>query len=168
MVLKEFSHLFSNFIIRSGACRNGIRRTLIFGSLFVLCMQPAWPQEGDIDIQGEWSMDTRVRRSPGIVFHERDLRIFVGDRTDDGSYRVLSTLTVRAVADSEGWLNRPECAGKKECVFDDGSEGIGRLVGDKFYVDWLDEAWIDDVYTVVGNRMTGHDGNAPLDFVRVE
>jgi hypothetical protein len=168
MVLKEFSHLFSNFIIRSGACRNGIRRTLIFGSLVVLCMQPAWPQEGDIDIQGEWSMDTRVRRSPGIVFHERDLRIFVGDRTDDGSYRVLSTLTVRAVADSEGWLNRPECAGKKECVFDDGSEGIGRLVGDKFYVDWLDEAWIDDVYTVVGNRMTGHDGNAPLDFVRVE
>jgi len=141
---------------------------VILGSLFLLCTESAWPQADGIDIQGEWSMEKRVRQAPGIVFHEQDLRIFVIDRMGDGSYRVLSTLTIRAVADSEGRLGRPECAGKKECVYDDGSEGIGRLVGNKFYVDWLDEAWIDDVYTIVGNRMTGHDGNAPLDFVRVE
>jgi len=113
-------------------------------------------------------MDDRVRRSPGIVVNERDLRIFVLDKNDDGTYRVVSTVTIHAVSERENLLGRPECLGKKECTFDDASEGIGRLVGNKFYVDWIAEAWIDDVYTISGNRMTGHDGNAALDFVHVE
>jgi len=125
-------------------------------------------QTTDFDILGEWRMDERVRRSPGIVFNERDLRIFVLDQNDDGTYRVISTVTIHAVAEREGFLGRPECLGQKECTFDDASEGIGRLVGNTFYVDWIAEAWIDDVYTITGDRMTGHDGNAPLDFVRVE
>jgi hypothetical protein len=127
-----------------------------------------WGQTEDPEILGEWRMDERVRRSPGIVYNERDLRIFVIDQNDDGTYRVISTVTIHVVAERDDLLLRPECLGKKECTFDDASEGVGRLDGDKFYVDWIAEPWIDDVFTIIGNRMTGNDGNALLDFVRVE
>lgn len=168
MKLNIFHQFVSNLLPQSAVRGWGIRGASIFGALCLLCTESAWAQAHSGDIQGEWRMDERVRRAPGVMFYEQDLRIFVIDRMDDGSYRVLSTLTIRAVADSEGRIGRPECAGKKECIYDDGSEGIGRLVGNKFYVDWLDDAWIDDVYTIDGDRMSGHDGNAPLDFRRVE
>ena len=128
----------------------------------------SWGQAVAPEVLGEWRMDERVRRTPGIVYNERDLRIFVIDQNADGTYRVISTVTIHMVAEREDVLLRPECRGKKECTFDDASEGVGRLDGDKFYVDWIAEPWIDDVFTIAGNRMTGHDGNAPLDFTRVE
>lgn len=113
-------------------------------------------------------MDTRVRRLPGIVLNQRDLRLYVGEKMPDGTYRVLSSFTIHAVAVDKNRLSRPGCVGKLECTYDDGSEGIGRLVGNKFFIDWIDESWIDDVLTISGNRMTGHDGNAPLNFVKSE
>jgi len=77
-------------------------------------------------------------------------------------------LTTHAVTDGENQLSRPECEGKTECTYADGSEGIGKLVGNKFFIDWNTESWIDDVLTISGNRMTGNDGNGPLDFVKTE
>jgi hypothetical protein len=113
-------------------------------------------------------MDLRVVRFPGLVLNQQDLRIFVNERMPDGTYRVLAYHTTHAVADEVGRLSRPECEGKNECDYDSGSEGIGRLIGNTFYVDWLGENWRDDVFTVSGNRMTGDDGNGVLDFTRVE
>lgn len=113
-------------------------------------------------------MDLRIRTQPGVILNQRDIVLFVSDKQSDGSYRVLTHFTMHAVAESEGLLLRPECDGKTECTYDNGSEGLGRLIGDKFYVDWLTDSWIDDVFTVTGNRMTGDDGNGPLEFTRTE
>ena len=119
-------------------------------------------------VQGKWFMELRVREVPGLVLKQRDITIFVGAREADGTYRVLTHFTTDAVSEIEGAVGRPECAGKKECTYDGGSEGIGTLRGNKFYVDWLDEGWIDDVFTITGDRMYGDDGNGPLDFTRLD
>ena len=36
------------------------------------------------------------------------------------------------------------------------------------YIDWLDEGWIDDLFTISGNEMTGDDGNGPIRLVKEE
>lgn len=128
----------------------------------------AWPQDTSSQIQGEWRMDLRVRNLPGLTYNQTDITLIVSDKEPDGSYRVLTHFTMHAIAASENRLSRPECRGKKECRYDDGSEGMGRLIGNKFYIDWLDEGWIDDVFTLTGNKMTGDDGNGPLEFTKVD
>lgn len=166
--LMHISRLLARFLGPQSGARTGISIGLICGLTCHFGAQSSWAQTAAPDILGEWRMDERVHRSTRVAYHERDLRIFVLDQRDDGTYRVIATVTVEAVADREDILSRPECRGKKECTYDNASEGIGRLVGNTFYVDWIDEAWIDDVYTITGDRMTGDDGNAPLDFVHVE
>ena len=63
-------------------------------------------------------------------------------------------------------LVRPECEGKKECRYDDASEGTGRLINGKLFVDWVSDGWIDDVFTVSGDTMTGDDGTGPIKLTR--
>ena len=128
----------------------------------------AFADDEDPVVEGEWHMPLRVRERPGLVLRQRDITIFVGAREADGTYRVLTHFTTDVESDIEGAVNRPECAGRTECTYDGGSEGVGLLVRNKFYVDWLDEAWIDDVFTITGDRMFGDDGNGPLDFTRVD
>ena len=64
----------------------------------------SWGRAEEPEILGEWRMDERVRHSPGIVYNERDLRIFVIDQNDDGTYRVISTVTIHVVAEREDML----------------------------------------------------------------
>lgn len=148
--------------------RYSLRTAMLFCLVSLFASGPAWAQESEVQIQGEWRMELRVLKSRGLVLNQQNISLFVGGKLPDGNYRVLTHLTTHAIADTEGLLARPECRGKMECWYDDGSEGVGRLVGDKLYVDWLDEAWIDDIFTISGNRMTGDDGNGPLDFTKVE
>lgn len=146
----------------------------IFGAPLLLTWSMLlWPdlsgaQDNKLQIQGEWRMELRTVKSPGIVSDQQEITLIISDKTAEGMYVVLAYVTIHAVMDGVDLLARPECEGKSECTFSDGSEGVGRLIGNKFYIDWVDEAWIDDVFTVSGNKMTGDDGNGPINLTRID
>lgn len=119
-------------------------------------------------ILGEWRMELRILKSPGVEYYQEEASIFIIEKMPDSTFRIISHITTRAVADDERLLDRPECEGKTECIFDDGSEGVGRLINGKLFIDWISEAWIDDVFTISGNKMSGDDGNGPIKLTKVE
>lgn len=126
-------------------------------------------QSLDEQVLGEWKMELRILDFPGVKYHQEEASIFISEKMADGSFRVISHITTRAVGESEELLPlRPECEGKTECIYDDGSEGIGRLINGKLFVDWISEGWIDDVFTISGNKMTGDDGNGPIRLTKAE
>ena len=113
-------------------------------------------------------MELRILELPGVVYHQEEASIFISEKLPDGTFRVISHITTRAVAVSEHLLVRPECEGKTECIYDDGSEGVGRLINGKLFIDWISEGWIDDVFSISGNKMTGDDGNGPIRLTKAE
>jgi hypothetical protein len=135
---------------------------------FVATSASSFAQSLEEQILGEWTMELRTLERTGVVFHQEEASIFIIEKLPDGTFRVMSHMTTRAVADSEHLLDRPECEGKTECIFDDGSEGVGRLINGKLFIDWISEAWIDDVFTISGNKMSGDDGNGPIKLTKVE
>ena len=142
-------------------------------SLLSICLLLAvsassFAQNLDEQILGEWQMELRTLGYPGVKYHQEEASIFISEKLPDGTFRIISHMTTRAVADSEFLLLRPECEGKTECIYDDASEGIGRLINGKLFVDWISEGWIDDVFTISGNKMTGDDGNGPIRLTKVD
>lgn len=118
-------------------------------------------------IIGVWRMDPRVLRSPGVVYTQEDGTVSIMEKMPDGTFRVMSRVTTRAVAESDDLLFRPGCVGKTECVYDDATEGVGTLFRNTIYIDWLDDdGWVDDLLTIDGDVMTGDDGNGPIRLVR--
>jgi hypothetical protein len=130
--------------------------------LLILVSASLRAQSLEEHILGEWEMELRILEYPGVKYYQEDASIFIIEKMPDGTFRILSRITTRAVAENENLLLNPECEGKKECIYDDASEGIGQLINGKLFVDWIDEGWIDDVFTISGNRMTGDDGNGPI------
>ena len=124
---------------------------------------------GDLEthVIGVWRMDPRTLHSPGVVYYQEDGTVSIMEKREDGTFRVMSRVTTRAVAESDDLLLRPGCVGKKECIYDDATEGIGTLYRNTIHIDWLDdEGWIDDLLTIDGNVMTGDDGNGPIRLVK--
>jgi hypothetical protein len=118
-------------------------------------------------ILGVWRMEPRKLFSPGVVYNQEDGTVSVMEKMPDGTFRVISRVTTRAVAETDDLLLRRGCIGKKECVYDDATEGVGTLFRNVFTIDWLDdEGWIDDVLTIDGDVMTGDDGNGPIRLVK--
>lgn len=140
---------------------------LLSGALLV-SSESTRAQDEKPQIQGEWRMELRTIESPGIVSDQEEITLIVSDRTPQGTYVVLAHVSIHAIMDEAALLPRPECKGKTECTYSDGSERVGRLIGNKFYIDWLDEGWIDDVFTISGNKMLGDDGNGPLNLTRID
>ena len=133
--------------------------------LFCVCSLIAassFAQSLDEQILGEWTMEPRLLDFPSVKYHQEEASIFISEKLPDGTFRVISHMTTRAVADNERLHIRPECDGKTECIYDDASEGIGRLINGKLFIDWISEGWIDDVFTISGNKMSGDDGNGPI------
>lgn len=130
--------------------------------LLLAAAASALAQDMDEQLLGEWKMQRRILKFPGVEYHQEDASIFISEKLPDGTFRIISHVTTRAVAESENLLLRPECEGKRECVYDDASEGTGRLINGKLFVDWVSEGWIDDVFTISGNTMSGDDGNGPI------
>lgn len=131
---------------------------------------PAFAQDSEsIDdlLLGVWNMELRVLRSFNFVSHQEEANISITEKMPDGTYRVLARVTTRIVADVPGLIDRPGCSDKKECIVDDATEGEGRLVNGKLYIDWIDETWIDDIFTILGDRMEGDDGNGPIRLYKV-
>lgn len=140
--------------------------------LTFLTLSIAYGQGGsavDDDIIGVWRMDPRILSTPAVVYYQEEGTVSIMERMADGTFRVMSRVTTRAVAERDDLLFRPGCVGKKECIYDDATEGIGTLRGDRFFIDWIDdEGWIDDLLTIDGNVMTGDDGNGPIRLVKDE
>ena len=114
-------------------------------------------------------MDPRTLESPGVKYYQEEGIVSIMERKPDGSFRVMSRVTTRAVAESDDLLFRPGCIGKTECVYDDATEGVGTLMNDRIFIDWLDdEGWIDDLLTIDGDVMTGDDGNGPIRLIKEE
>ncbi len=42
------------------------------------------------------------------------------------------------------------------------------MINDKLFNDWISEGWIDDVFTISGNKMSGDDGNGPIKLTKAE
>jgi len=118
-------------------------------------------------ILGVWRMDPRKLYSPGVVYTQEEGTVSIMEKMPDGTFRIMARITTRAVAETDDLLIRPGCIGKKECVYDDATEGIGTLMNDKLFIDWIDDdGWIDDLMTIRGNEMTGDDGNGPIRLVK--
>lgn len=127
--------------------------------------------QGDVPLEehiiGVWRMDMRTLESPGVMYYQETGTITIIERMPDATFRVMSRVTTRAVAESDDLLVRPGCLGKKECVYDEATEGVGVLTDNRIYIDWLDDdGWIDDLLTIDGNVMTGDDGNGPIRLVK--
>ena len=142
-------------------------RLLSVTSVSLLLAISSFAQDLDEQILGEWQMELRILDFPGVKYHQEEASIFISEKLPDGTFRIISHITTRAVADSEYLLLRPECEGKTECIYDDGSEGIGRLINGRLFVDWFSEGWIDDVFTISGDKMSGDDGNGPSRLTKV-
>lgn len=142
-------------------------RVLSVTSVSLLLAISSFAQDLDEQILGEWQMELRILDFPGVKYHQEEASIFISEKLPDGTFRIISHITTRAVADSEYLLLRPECEGKTECIYDDGSEGIGRLINGRLFVDWFSEGWIDDVFTISGDKMSGDDGNGPIRLTKV-
>lgn len=136
--------------------------------LLITTSASSFAQNIEEQILGEWRMELRILKYPGVEFYQEEASIFIIEKLPDSTFRIISHITTRAVADDERLLDRPECEGKTECFYDDGSEGIGRLINGKLFIDWISEGWIDDVFTLSGNKMSGDDGNGPIKLTRVE
>jgi hypothetical protein len=140
-------------------------------ALIFLCLSlPAIGQD-DVPLEehviGVWRMDSRVLESPGVTYYQETGTVSILERMADGTFRVISRVTTRAVAESDDLLFRRGCIGKLECIYDDATEGVGTLMNDRIFIDWLDEdGWIDDLLTIDGNIMTGDDGNGPIRLVK--
>lgn len=143
-----------------------------FLALVSICMTPlVCAQDVPLEehIIGVWRMDERKLYSPGVVYTQEVGTVSVLEQRPDGTFRVMSRVTTRAVADTPDLLVRAGCVGKTECVYDDATEGVGTLYNNTFFIDWLDdEGWIDDLLTIDGNVMIGDDGNGPIRLVKEE
>lgn len=136
--------------------------------LLIAAAATSFAQSIEEQVLGEWKMELRILKRIGVVYYQEEASIFIIEKLPDETFRVMSHMTTRAVAEDERFLDRPECEGKTECFYDDGSEGVGRLINGKLFIDWISEGWIDDVFTISGNKMSGDDGNGPIRLTKVE
>jgi hypothetical protein len=141
-----------------------LNRSLLIAGLLVAGLSHA---QEDVPLEehilGVWRMELRTLESPGVMYYQEAGTVTIIEKMPDGTFRVMSRVTTRAVAESDDLLVRPGCLGKKECVYDEATEGVGVLMDNQIYIDWLDdEGWIDDLLTIDGNVMTGDDGNGPI------
>ncbi len=136
--------------------------------LLIAAAATSFAQSIEEQVLGEWKMELRILKRICVVYYQEEASIFIIEKLPDETFRVISHMTTRAVAEDERFLDRPECEGKTECFYDDGSEGVGRLINGKLFIDWISEGWIDDVFTISDNKMSGDDGNGPIRLTKVE
>ena len=117
---------------------------------------------------GVWKMEPRILRRENFIAYQEEATISITERMPDGRYMVIARMTSRVVADVEGLIDIPGCEDKKECIFDDATEGIGSSFRSAFYIDYFADNWIDDLFTVKGNVMTANDGNGPIRLIKKE
>jgi len=117
---------------------------------------------------GVWEMEPRILKRVNFTIYQEEATIAITERMEDGRYMVIARMTSRTVTDVAGAINIPGCEDKLECIYDDATEGIGSSFRSAFYIDYFGANWIDDLFTVRGNVMTGDDGNGPIKLIKKE
>ncbi len=84
----------------------------------LLTMLGVWPliavsassiaQNIEEQILGEWRMELRILKSPGVEYYQEEASIFIIEKMPDSTFRIMSHITTRAVADDERLLDRPD------------------------------------------------------------
>ncbi len=118
-------------------------------------------------INGVWRMDPRTLRSPALTSYQEDGTVTF-TQLEDGRFSAIARITTRMVSETDETFTMPGCEGETECTIDSASEGIASVFGNSMYVDWINDAWIDDFFKISGNEMNGDDGNGPIHLVKVE
>lgn len=153
----------------TGDPMNSIGKTILL--CLALSFGTAFAQDRD-EIReyllGAWKMEERILRSPGLVSYQEDATITFTSLLPDGRLQVIARITTRAVAETENRFTRPGCVGKKECIYDDATEGLCAVFGHSLYIDWIDPGWIDDFFKLSGNELNGDDGNGPIKLIKIE
>ena len=91
-----------------------MKRLIILFAAVMWFGPPAFAQdqaELEEHIIGVWRMDPRVLNSPGVVYTQEDGTVSIMEKMPDGTFRVMSRVTTRAVAESDDLLVRPGCVG---------------------------------------------------------
>ena len=145
-----------------------MRIATIFFITLLLDLSAAFADDGSDPLIGVWKLEPRQLVGENYVDHQEESTFSVSERMPDGRYRVVVTIRHRVVAKEAGLINIPGCEDKTECVYDSATEGVGSSFRSAFYVDYFSESWIDDLFTVKGNVMTGDDGNGPIKLVKQE
>ncbi|MGI9262902.1 MAG: hypothetical protein ACR2QR_12740 [Woeseiaceae bacterium] len=125
------------------------------------------PQSAADRINGVWRMDPRTLRSPTVTSYQEDGTVTF-TQLEDGRFSAIARITTRIVSETDATFTGPGCEGETECTIDSASEGIASVFGNSMYVDWIDDAWIDDFFKISGNEMDGDDGNGPIHLVKEE
>ncbi len=148
---------------------NTICKTFLLLLLFPFGATHAQDRDANREyLLGSWKMEERILRSPGLVSYQEDATITFTALLPDGRLQVIARITTRAVAETEDQFTRPGCVGKKECIYDDATEGLCAVFGQSLYIDWIDPGWIDDFFKLSGNQLNGDDGNGPIRLIKVE
>lgn len=111
---------------------------------------------------GSWDVAIREYEYDNAVVRQTDGVIHVTGRLQDGTYTVLVTISTHITAKEGNERPIPACEGKSECVQHGATEGIGVYSNGKFRIDYYGDNWLDDVFTIDGNTMSGADLNGPI------
>jgi len=144
--------------------------SLLATAAILLCTTTAFAQERKSAaerINGVWRMDPRTLRSPAVTSYQEDGTVTF-TQLEDGRFSAIARITTRIVSETDETFTSPGCEGETECTIDSASEGIASVFGNSMYVDWIDDAWIDDFFKISGNEMDGDDGNGPIHLVKEE
>ena len=145
---------------------------------YVLCamllgVSPGSAQAQDEDqsiedlLLGTWLVEERVLEFANATARQINGKVHITERNDDGTYRVLVTLSthLKKREGEEGQF--VDCQGKDECTTSSATEGVGRYVAGRFMIDYYAENWYDDVFTIDGLTMNGADPNGPIVLQKV-
>lgn len=111
---------------------------------------------------GSWDVAIREYEYDNAKVRQTDGVIHVTGRLPDGTYTVLVTISTHITAKEGSERPIPACEGKTECVQHGATEGIGVYSNGKFRIDYYGDNWLDDVFTIDGNTMSGADLNGPI------
>lgn len=111
---------------------------------------------------GTWLVEERVLEFANATARQINGKVHITERNDDGTYRVLVTLSTHLKVREGEEGDFVDCQGKDECTTSSATEGVGRYVAGRFMIDYYAENWYDDVFTVSGLTMNGADPNGPI------
>ena len=116
---------------------------------------------------GTWIVQERILEFANATARQINGKVHITERNDDGTYRVLVTLSTHLKKREGEEGEFVDCQGKDECTTSSGTEGVGRYVAGRFMIDYFADNWYDDVFTVSGLTMNGRDPNGPIVLEKV-
>ena len=104
---------------------------------------------------GSWDVAIREFEIDNAHVRQTDGVVHVTARLPDGTYTVLVTMSSHVSNSNGGDRPLAACEGKPKCVQNSATEGVGIYTNGRFSIDYYGDNWLDDVFTISGNTMSG-------------